>query len=263
MELPSKLLEQIAYNTRPKIEEHIIIVMSKSTHEEHLFQPLQTNNKQFKIAVTFLSGYNGIFIIRSENNKFYFLKSITDDDEDLIQIVIPQGAYEIELLDKEIKRIVIDQEHYTAVNYPFKIQPSFSTLGSIIEISTQGPVSTFTPDDSIGKLLGFNKTTIYEKYNLSPPKPVDIISFDNIFIETDIAKSMIFRGKRTGIIHNFTMDVNPGHKYIEKFRGGVQWYMMESKDNISSINLKLKNENGNLVSFNGQSVTFRLSIKEI
>ena len=26
---------------------------------------------------------------------------------------------------------------------------------------------------------------------------------------------------------------------------------------------KLKNENGNLVSFNGQSVTFRLSIKEI
>ena len=54
MELPTKLLEQIAYNTRPKIEEHMLIVRDKSTHEEHLFQPLQTNNKQFKIAVTFL-----------------------------------------------------------------------------------------------------------------------------------------------------------------------------------------------------------------
>ena len=53
MELSSKLLEQIAYNTRPKIEEHMLIVMDTSTHEEHLFQPLQTNNKQFKIAVTF------------------------------------------------------------------------------------------------------------------------------------------------------------------------------------------------------------------
>ena len=53
MELPSNLLEQIAFNTRPKIEEHMLIVMVKSTHEEHLFQPLQTNNKQFKIAVTF------------------------------------------------------------------------------------------------------------------------------------------------------------------------------------------------------------------
>ena len=74
---------------------------------------------------------------------------------------------------------------------------------------------------------------------------------------------MIFRGKRSGIIHNFTMDVDPGYNYLEKFRSGVQWYMMESKDIISSSCFKLKNENGNLVSFNGQSVTFRLSIKEL
>ena len=42
------------------------------------------------------------------------------------------------------------------------------------------------------------------------------------------------------------MDVDPGYEYIEKFRGGVQWYMMESKDIISSICFKLKNENGKL-----------------
>ena len=29
--LPSKILEQIAFNTRPKIEEHMLIVMDKST----------------------------------------------------------------------------------------------------------------------------------------------------------------------------------------------------------------------------------------
>ena len=39
--------------------------------------------------------------------------------------------------------------------------------------------------------------------------------------------------------------------------------MMDSKDIISSICFKLKNQNNQLVSFNGQSVTFRLSIKEI
>ena len=260
MELPSKLLEQIAFNTRPKIEEHILIIMNKSTHEEHLSQSLQTNNKRFQIGVTFLTGYNGIFNVRSENNKFYFLKSITDDDH--IQITIPPGAYEIESLNNEIKRIIIDKEHYTEVNYPFSIKPNFSTLGSIIEISTQGPVITFVPDDSIRDLLGFNKTTIFEEYNLSP-NPVDILSFDNIFLECNIAQGMIFRGKRSGIIHIFTMDADPGYKYIEKFRGGVQWYMMESKDIISSICFKLKNENGNLVSFNGQSITFRLSIKEL
>ena len=260
MELLSKLLEQIAFNTRPKIEEHMLTVMDKSTHEEHLSQPLQTNNKQFKIAITFLSAYDGIFNVTDSNNKFYFFKSISDDDH--IQISIRPGVYEIEALNNEIKRIIIDEEHYTESNYPFIIQPDFNTLGSIIEISQQGPVISFAPNDSIGQLLGFSKTTIYEEYNISP-NPVDIISFDNIFIETDLAKGMIFKGKRTGIIHNFTMDVNPGYKYIEKFHGGVQWYMMEEKDVISSICFKLRNENNQLVSFNGQSVTFRLSIKEI
>ena len=124
MELPSKLLEQIAFNTRPKIEEQMLIVMDKSTHEEHLFQPIQTNNKQFKLAVTFLTGYNGIFNVTNENNKFYFIKSITDKDGNII-ITIPPSAYEIESLNNEIKRIIIDEEHYTEANYPFSIKPNF------------------------------------------------------------------------------------------------------------------------------------------
>ena len=70
MELPSKLLKQIAFNTRLKIEEHLLVVMDKSTHEEHLDQPLQTNNKQFKIAVTFLTVYDGNFNITNLNKNF-------------------------------------------------------------------------------------------------------------------------------------------------------------------------------------------------
>ena len=49
----------------------MLIVMDKSTHEEHLSQPLQTNNKQFKIAINFLTGYNGIFNVTNANNKFF------------------------------------------------------------------------------------------------------------------------------------------------------------------------------------------------
>ena len=261
MDFPSKILEKIAFNTRPKIEEHMLIDMNKSTHEENLFQPLQTNNKQFKIAVTFLTGYNGIFNITNSNNKIYFKKTNTDEDG-FIQITIPPGAYEIEALHKVLKRIIISEEHYTQTNYPFNIKPNFSTLGSIIEISQQGPIISFMFNDSIRDLLGFNARTLYEVYNLSPD-PVDIISFKNIFIEADICRGMIFKSKRSGIIMNFTMSVSPGYKYICRFEGGVQWYMMESKDIISSVSFKLKNEDGCLVSFNGQSLSFRLTIKEI
>ena len=261
MELPSKLLEQTVYSTRSNIEGHISIVMDQSTHEEHLSQPLQTNIKQFKISVTFLTAYNGIFNLQNSNNGFSFMKSITDEDG-FIQIKIPSVAYEIESLNEEIKRIIIDEGHYSEANYPFKMKPNFSTLGSITGITPQGPIINFMFDDSIRDLLEFHAITLNEGYNLSPNR-ADILSFDNIFIHTNIAQGMIFKSKRSGIIHKFTMDFNPGYKYNEKIRGGNQWYMMESKDVISSICFNLKNENIQLVSFNGQSVSFRLSIKEI
>ena len=215
MELPSKLLEQIAFSTRAKIEKHMLIVMDKSTHEEHLSQPLQTNNKQFKIAVTFLSGYYGIFNVTNSNIKFYFKKTISDEDG-FVQITIHPGAYEIESLNDKTKRIIIDEEHYTEANYPFKIKPNFSTLGPIIEISPQGPIVSFMFDDSMKDLLRFHAITLYEEYILST-NPVEIFSFDNIFLECNIAQGMIFKGRKSNIIHNWTMTVDPGYKYVEKF----------------------------------------------
>ena len=261
MNLTSKLLEQIAINTRPKIEEHMLIVMDRSIHREHLYEPLQTSIKQFKIAVTFLTGYNGIFNITSNNNKFYFSKSIIDDNH-FKQITIPEGAYEIENLNKEIKRIIVDEGHFFLQECPFLIKPNSSTLGSIIEISNEESAISFNPDDSIRDLLGFNKTSIYEKHNLST-NAVDKISFDNIFFESNIAQGVIFRGKRSGVIHNFTMTVNPGYKYVERFEGGISWFVTKNIHVISSINFRIKNENEISVSFNGQSITFRLSINGV
>ena len=115
--------------------------MDESVHEEHLSVPLQTNNKQFKISVTFLTGHNGIFNVTGKNIKFYFAKSNTDKDG-FLQIIIPERAYTHESLNDEIKRIIIDEGHFTGVDYPFTIKPNFSTLGSIIEISEQEPLNS-------------------------------------------------------------------------------------------------------------------------
>ena len=208
MELPRKILEQIAFNTRPQTEKHMLINMDKNTHEEHLYQSLQTNNKQYKIAITFVTGYNGIFNVTNKSNIFSFTKSISDDDG-FTQITIPPGAYKIESLNNETKTNIIDKKHYTESKYPFTIKPNFSKLWSIMELSTQGPVNTFVPDASIRDLLAFKKTTKYEEYNLSPIL-VDVLSLDNMFLECDIAQGMIFKVNRSGIFHKFTMDVDPG-----------------------------------------------------
>ena len=101
MELPKKNLEQIELDTIPKIEEHMLIVREKSTHERHLSQPLQISTKQFKIAVTFLTGCNGIFSVADRIDKFRFTKSINYDDFNVV--TLPGGAYELGILNYETK----------------------------------------------------------------------------------------------------------------------------------------------------------------
>ena len=78
-------------------------------------------------------------------------------------------------MNNEIKWIILEEELITEANYPFTVKPNFSTLRSIIKISKQRPLISFTggdgsvefvreeqpifsflPDDSIRDLLGFN-----------------------------------------------------------------------------------------------------------
>ena len=95
-------------------------------------------------------------------------------------------------------------------------------MGSDLEISRKKSLISFTPDDSFRDLSGFDLVVIYEKHN-SSPNPIVILSFDVIFLEIDVPHATSLKGQRSRINHNFTMDVDPGYKYIEKLREGVQW----------------------------------------
>ena len=62
---------------------------------------------------------------------------------------VPPGAYEIETVNNELKRLVIDKGFYTEADFPVTIKPNFSTLVSIVEIMPQGAIIGFVIDDSI------------------------------------------------------------------------------------------------------------------
>ena len=165
MKLPTKNLEQIAFNTRPKKEEHMLFVMEKSIQEEARSQPLQSNKRQFKLAVTFLTGYYGIFNVTNKINNFfsrYHLMMIF-----FRVISIPLRAHELKSLNNDFKCIIIEEGYLTESNYPFLIKPNFSTLVSIIETSSNitGSQIAFTPNDSIGYLLELKPRVLHEELN--------------------------------------------------------------------------------------------------
>ena len=93
MELPNKFLEQIAFKTRPKNEEHMLVVMDKITFEEHLSQPLQSNNKQFILVVNFPTGCDGCLNVTNNNIKRIFISIFEGAESNLIRI--PPRAYDL------------------------------------------------------------------------------------------------------------------------------------------------------------------------
>ena len=121
MELPSKVLEQIAFNTRAKIEEHMLVVMDKSIHEEHLSQTLQTHNILKSLSP--LQLVIMVFLTSQTKIKNCFTVSINNDD--INRISIPLGAYEMESLNKEIKRIFIEEGFFNEIIICFQSNPIF------------------------------------------------------------------------------------------------------------------------------------------
>ena len=71
-------------------------------------------------------------------------------------------------MDKEIKRIITDEEHLTEANYPFTIKPNLSTLGSLTEISPQRSIISIMFDHGIRDPIGFIARTVYEKVTYHP-----------------------------------------------------------------------------------------------
>ena len=87
------------------------------------FNHFNPKNKQFKIAITFLTGYGGIFKKKQKNEKVFFTVIINDDDFNLT--FFPPGAYEPDSPDDEIKRNTVEDGYFTEENYPVIFKPKF------------------------------------------------------------------------------------------------------------------------------------------
>ena len=101
----------------------MLLVMEKSTHEESFSQLLQTNNKQYKIAVTVQTGYKGVFKNTNKINEFYLKTAF--DQLDSTSIKKPVRPYKLENLNDEIERNTVEAAPLTEANYAILFKPVF------------------------------------------------------------------------------------------------------------------------------------------
>lgn len=228
-----------------------------------IFPPIELNpEKDYVIGLIDFQTYNSIPNIDSTNNKFHY-------DNGKV-ITIPEGLYEIDDINRYLRmKLGVEytdnekyyyehkQEHKKNVDF-FNINPNVNTLKCNI-ISSHN--IDFTHDDSVGRLLGFNKRVL-EPFELhEAEKTVEIFKVNVIRIDCNIVTSSFMNGVPCHTIHEFFPDVSPGFKIIEAPTTVV--YLPVNTRTINNITIQIVDQLGRLVNFRNEEISLRLHLKAL
>jgi transcriptional accessory protein Tex/SPT6 len=114
-----------------------------------------SNNRRYEAAFFLLETFNTIPNVTNENNNFTYS---TDEGKTWKSIKLKKEAYEIEQINNEIQRQMVESGDYDMVNDSMFINISiFASLLSAIEVSNPSYKINFDVENSIGPLLGFDR----------------------------------------------------------------------------------------------------------
>ena len=217
---------------------------NQSNLDSTYFPPIElASDKNYVIGLVDLHTYNSIPNIYISRNKFYVGEE---------EITIPEGSYEIEAIEKFLQNKLVDKK------IDLSLKANNNTLRCEILCNE---LVDFTKEDSIYKLLGFTKKTLKPNETHYSDQPIDIIKINTLRIECNIIEGAYINGQRVYTIHEFFPSVSPGYKIIEIPKKVID--LPVRTKNISLIQLRILDQNGDLVNFRGENITIRLHLKSL
>lgn len=228
------------------MEDSLTLTLSgtSSVLESQFFPPLELSSKKnYLLGLIELLTFNSIPNIDTGNNKFYVGTEV---------ISLPTGSYEINDIETYLKEILLPK------GISISVKPNNNTLRSVIECSEQ---IDFRPLDSIGQMLGFTQRILPAQSKESSDLPVTILKINALRVECNITSGAYINGRRVHTIHEFFPAVPPGYKIIEVPSQVI--YLPVTVKNIDHLELRIVDQDGNLVNFQGEIITIRLHIKSM
>lgn len=215
---------------------------TSSVLEAQYFPPIELSpHKNYTLGLVELLTFNSIPNIDVGNNKIHIGREV---------ITLPAGSYEIEDIENYVKQALTDKK------IVIEIKPNNNTLRS--EIRSNCDID-LTPNESIGRLLGFTPRILKADKNHESDLPVAILKVNALRVECNLTSGAYINGQRVHTIHEFFPSVPPGYKIIE-IPSHVIYLPIISKI-IDHIQLRIVDQDGNLVNFRGEIITIRLHIK--
>ena len=217
---------------------------TSSSLESYFFPPIELiSAKKYVLGLVELLTFNTIPNIDESNNRLH----ITG----LNPLFIPIGSYEID----DIEQYVIQK--LKAHEITFSLKANNNTLKSEIKCSRE---IDFNQENSIGKLLGFNKRKLVAEKHISN-EPVAILSVNSLRVDCNITSGSYVNGKKSHTIHEFFPAVPPGFKIIEIPSQVI--YLPITVKTIDYLRISILDQDNNPVNFRGEIITVRLHLKAL
>lgn len=204
--------------------------------------------------INFVS-YNSIPNVDETNNRFHFgVNNI---------IILPPGCYEISDINHYLQKYIIDNYE----NNPLKGQTDRPAINiSLNRTTLRSEVKCTEPIDfqqncSIAQVLGFTPQILAANKKHISNKPINIFRVNAINIECNLVQNSYSNDEKKHILHVFYPKNAPGTKIVENPSNVI--YLPINTKFINEIAIKLTDQEGNLVNFNGEVVTVRLHVKKI
>lgn len=221
------------------------------------------DDRRYAVALIGLYTYNSIPNIENgRNNRFYYWK-----DGDRKHVTIEEGAYEVsdiestlqEAMNRDISSSSSSGEKLKEEEL-ISLKPNNSTLKCQIKSKYE---IDFTPTDSVGQLLGFSRKRLPAEVDHSSDQPVDIVRVNLVRVLCNLVYDSYLNSKQTHALYEFRPDVDPGFAINITPNNLIYFEVQKNIGSIRYINVRLVDQNSELVNFRGEEIIVRLELKPI
>ncbi|KAJ8676925.1 hypothetical protein QAD02_012712 [Eretmocerus hayati] len=126
------------------------------------------------------------------------------------------------------------------------------------EIKSSGPID-FRPLDHIAPILGFAPRILEAGQTHSLDHLANIFKVNALCVECNITCGAHLNGQRIHSIHEFGIKVSPGYRIA----GTPSFiaYLPVGTESINHLQVRMVDQDGNIVNFRGEIVTVRLNLR--
>lgn len=205
------------------------------------------DNFDYEIGLANFDSFNSIPNVDETNNVLVW------GEHDQYRFEIPVGSYEIRDIIK-----IIEKNMLVVGNTITRVTGDSKT--STVTIKSDEWIN-FNVDNSVGKLLGFQKVKLEPNVHSTSTHKVQILKVNTICIDCNIAAGSFLNGKPVHLIHQFFPQVPSGYKIVEQPLT-ILYYPVSIKT-INNITVKVLDQESNLVNFRNETITVRLHLRKV